>query len=367
MTVTNTALKLLAWAYGESLLKPDAFHPPAGANQQPPVFDPPLTMAGLAALRQKQIRFVGIDETAQSITVYLHKATPSDRMMRDLPATADGHALRFRQGNPETVSPGAVSEATSTCALHFKNNAHYYTCGSSVSVGNARLAGTLGCLLRDPITGEMFGLSNNHVTGGCNYAPIGLPIVVPGIMDVTPDNPLPMTIGTHARQLPMLMGDPSQVNSALNRDAAVFKLINTDALSSMQQNHYDTPSAHLPLAVGMEVQKVGRTSELTHGIVQAQVLGPLAIGYAAPHYNFNGSIFFDPLFVVHGIGDRFSDGGDSGSLLTHVDAAGKRYAVGIVIGGCADNSAPGQKLSLVAPIEPILAEFALELVSGHNV
>lgn len=72
-------------------------------------------------------------------------------------------------------------------------------------------------------------------------------------------------------------------------------------------------------------------------------------------------------FVVHGIGDRFSDGGDSGSLVVHQDDVGVRHAVGIVVGGAADSSAPGGKISLIMPITPILEELGLTLVSNHNV
>lgn len=43
-----------------------------------------------------------------------------------------------------------------------------------------------------------------------------------------------------------------------------------------------------------------------------------------------------------------------------------RHAVGIVVAGCTDNSAPGGKRSIVLPLRPILDRFKVELVSGHN-
>ncbi|QKO20905.1 hypothetical protein [Rhodoferax sp. BAB1] len=365
MTIQSTAMKLLRWAHEQSLLRPDAYSPGDGFGS--PEFDPPIGLTSLGILRQKQIRFVGVHEAAGRIVVYLSKATPSEKVLKTLPKTADGFALQFRQGNPETVSPAHVAEATNTCSMHMTANGAHYTCGSSVSVGNAAVAGTLSCLLRDPITGDVYGLSNNHVTGGCNYAPVGLPIVAPGIMDVTPSNPVPFTVGTHTRQLTMHMGDPTQVDAMANRDAAIFKIRDLSKISSMQQNHYDTPLGSLPLVAGMKVEKVGRSSERTEGVVQSKCVGPLPVTYSATQYNFSGSVYFEPIFVVHGIGDRFSEGGDSGALVTHVDANGVRHAVGIVVAGCADSSAPGQKISLIAPIQPILNEFGLTLVCNHNV
>lgn len=365
MAIKTTAMKLLRWAYEASVLRPDAYYP--GDGFENPIFDPPISQTALSLLRQKQIRFVGINETAGRIVVYLNKVTPSEKALKTLPKTVDGFALRFRQGNPETVSPLHVAEATNTCAMHTSQNGTHYTCGSSISVGNTRLAGTLTCLLRDQITGDFYGLSNNHVTGGCNYAPIGLPIVAPGISDVTPNNPSPFTIGLHSRQLAMSMGDPTQVNALANRDAAIFKIGDLAKVSSMQQSHYDTPASVMALTAGMSVQKVGRSTELTSGVVQSVSVGPLPVGYSAPQYNFAGAIYFEPLYVVHGVGDKFSDTGDSGALVTHQDANGVRHAVGIVVAGGSDSSAPGQKISLIAPIEPILNEFGLALVSNHNV
>jgi hypothetical protein len=134
----------------------------------------------------------------------------------------------------------------------------------------------------------------------------------------------------------------------------------------MQRNHHDTPTSVMDLAPGMAVQKVGRTTDLTNGVVHSEVIGASPIGYSASQYGFSGNVFFEPLFIVHGIGDIFSEGGDSGSLITHLDAAGVRHAVGIVVAGCVDNSAPGGKRSIVLPLRPILHALQVTLVSVHN-
>lgn len=53
-----------------------------------------------------------------------------------------------------------------------------------VSIGHyASTAGTLGALVRDNITGEIFVLSNNHVFANCNFAQKGDPILQPAPLD----------------------------------------------------------------------------------------------------------------------------------------------------------------------------------------
>lgn len=46
---------------------------------------------------------------------------------------------------------------------------------------------------------------------------------------------------------------------------------------------------------------------------------------------------------------------------------GTRQGVALVFAGMNDNKAPGGSLSLVLPLEPMLRELGLTLVSGHNV
>ncbi|MDZ4671905.1 MAG: hypothetical protein SH821_13620 [Phototrophicales bacterium] len=53
-----------------------------------------------------------------------------------------------------------------------------------VSIGHYEsTAGTLGALVRDNATGEIFILSNNHVLANCNYAKKGDPILQPAPLD----------------------------------------------------------------------------------------------------------------------------------------------------------------------------------------
>lgn len=359
-----TALQFLRWAHDHGLLTPDAYFP--GETVDAPNFgDSTVGATALGILRTRQVRFVAIDEHAKKISVFLRKASPSVKELKVLPTACNGIALQYHQGNTETVSPSALAEASSTCAIHSVSGSNFYTCGSSISVGNNREAGTLGCLVRD-VGGQLFGLTNNHVSGACNYAPTGMPILAPGILDVGPTNPYPFTIGTHFRQLSMLVGDPSSVDHVMNSDSALFQIVNPNLVSSMQRNTADTPTSVMDMVPGMPVQKVGRTTATTNGVVLGEIVGATSINYSASQYGFAGSVYFEPLFVIHGLGDIFSEGGDSGSLVTHTDAQGVRHAVGLVVAGCVDNSAPGGKRSIVLPLRQILNRFNVSLVAGHN-
>lgn len=364
VTIRTTALQFLRWAHDHGLLSSDAYYP--GETMGTPDFgEVGVGTSAMGILRSRQVRFVTVDPAANKISVFLRRATPSAKELKVLPLSCNGVSLRYHQGNPETISLSNVAEASSTCAMRNVGGTSFYTCGSSISVGNSREAGTLGCLVRNGAS-EIFGLTNNHVSGACSYAPSGLPVIAPGVLDVSASNPHPFTLGTHSHQLPMLVGDPSSIDHALNSDAALFRISALDRISSMQRNHYDTPTSVLDMAPGMKVQKVGRTTDLTSGFVYGELIGAASISYSASQYGFSGSVYFEPLFLVHGIGDVFSEGGDSGSLVVHEDAQGARHAVGIVVGGCVDNGAPGGKRSIVLPLRPILDRLQVTLVALHN-
>lgn len=362
--IHTTALQLLRWAGENGLLASDAYYPRSTVGL-PDFNGDSVNDMLLGILRRRQIRFVAIDSITNRISVFLRRATPSTKELEKLPAYCNGFSLSYHQGNPETVAASNVAEATSTCATHQVNNQQFYTCGSSISIGNSREAGTIGCLVRNE-TGQLFGLSNNHVSGACSHAPIGLPVIAPGILDVSPTNPYPFTLGTHVSQLPMHVGDPSIVDYKQNSDAALFRILNPERISSMQRWHYDTPNSLMDLVPGMNVQKVGRSTDLKSGVVLGPIVGAIPVNYSSAQYGFSGTVYFEPLWMVFGIGDLFSDGGDSGSLVTHVDNMGNRHAVGMVVAGCADNSAPGGKRSLILPLRPILDRLKVQLVANHN-
>lgn len=270
----------------------------------------------------------------------------------------------FRVAQPFGVT--GPSEAASFPTMFRKGR---LTCGSSISIGNSREAGTLGTILRDG-NGELFGLSCNHVSGGCSNARVTAPIVSPGILDVGPGAPDVRTVGHHHRSLPFLQGDPSVVQRiADNTDAAVFKLLHPDGHTSWQGEAYDTPSVVEAPREDDPVEKVGRTTHHTRGIIESQLVGSYRIDYQATVYHsaeesiaFRGTVSFEPLFLIRGVAGTFATDGDSGALVVRREPgdAAPRSAVGIVIGG------RGTQETYMLPLEPILDALGMSLVSGHG-
>lgn len=322
---------------------------------------------GRRILRQRQVTQVGFDPTEGKVFVYLRRAAPGKKLLEKLPGSVDGFALEYIQGVEQPV--GSNHTQPMGCpAWRLRQSAGLkrYTCGSSISVGNFMDAGTLGALVRDQ-SGKLYGLSNNHVCGSCNHADVGLPILAPGVFDVVAGGLDPFTIGYHAATLQMTPGSVTIVNPSGNHDAAIFRIRDEAQLTSFQGDAYDTPNAIVPLVAGMKVEKVGRTTGGTTGVVQCQIAGPVPIVYAAPNYGFNGKVFYDPAFYICGDTDVFSDNGDSGSLVVTTLPDGTRAAVGLVVGGAISGTAPGGKISIALPIVPVLTRLNLTLVSGHNI
>ena len=326
-----------------------------------------ITQAGRGILRTKQVQAVLFNDIAGKIIVLLKRAVPALKVLKLLPSFVDTIPIEYRQGIQNALGDG-VTMPTAGPIYHVRpvGGIDRYTCGSSISVGNARDAGTLGCLVRDG-QGKIFGLSNNHVAGSCSFAETGLPILAPGVHDVAAKSLPPFTIGFFQVALPLVAGSPDNIDHTKNSDAALFSIRDATLVSSFQGATYDTPSKAAPIVVGTGVEKVGRTTGHTVGTVVGKVNGPLCIPYHAQLFNFSGRVYFDDFFAIQGQSDLFSDSGDSGSLVTSLDAKGQRVAVGLVVGSMTDGKAPGGKASLVLPIERMLTELKVTLVDGHNI
>jgi hypothetical protein len=328
----------------------------------------PVSDAAKAILRSKQLQSIGFNSATNEVIAFLRRAVPASKKVKAvLPSMVDDVPIKYRQGAQNVIVPGPTMPAAGpSYVVRVAAGLHRYTCGSSISVGNHRDAGTLGCLVRDA-AGVLHGLSNNHVAASCSYAGVGLPILAPGVFDVVPNGLPPFTIGFHARALPMAAGSADNIDPSANMDAAIFRIADEALVSSHQGGAYDTPANSAPLAAGLAVQKVGRTTGHTSGTVISQFIGAHPIRYNADLYGFSGSVYFEPMFAIVGVGTAFASAGDSGSLIVSVDANGQRSAVGIVVGTMSDGAAPGGELTVAAPIEPILAALGLSLVGGHNV
>jgi hypothetical protein len=112
---------------------------------------------------------------------------------------------------------------------------------------------------------------------------------------------------------------------------------------------YGAPSTNpIGPTLGMRVMKLGRTTELTHGVItgvntKVEVDFPSGTALLVGQLETSGS---------------FGDFGDSGSLVLTDD--GRKRPVGMVIGGDETGSA------IVTPIRRILSRFDASICSGDD-
>ena len=212
-----------------------------------------------------------------------------------------------------------------------------------VSTGLADFAtGTLGARVTNGT--NVYVLSNNHVLAGVDMANIGDHILQPGPIEdggVDPDD-LIATLAD-AQQIDF-SGAPNTM------DAAIALTTTADVGTSTLPDGYGSPSSTtLPAAVGMPVQKYGRTTGYTTGSVNA-----VNVDVDVCYFPLTETICF-PGFEAHytnqfSVPDGavpFSASGDSGSLLV---TQGSNNPVGLLFAG-------GDGLTIANPIGPILQRF----------
>lgn len=359
--IREVALGIKKWALSNRMMGDFHLIPVADMQLIRGVFGRIGVPVATSILQKRGISYIGINEILDEVIVFTDKklsVRELDLLQNiSIGAGQDRISVTFMEcgvahvGNPPTPPTGIP-------VLHEHNGR--YACGGSIYMGSEKGAGTLGCLVRDNI-GKIYGLSNNHVIGGSNYAYPGLPIVAPGPQDVAAGVRDPETVGHHYKAYPFIDGVPDIVDASNNLDAALFEVLDPDRLSSMQRDRFDTPGDSADLEVGLVVEKVGRTTGYTRGTVVAELFDYEPINYMLDVIGGRKIIFFKSLFVIKGENDQFSTFGDSGSLVVSVDADRNRSSVGIVVG------ATKEGLTLALSINRILNYFGVQLHSGHNI
>ncbi len=248
---------------------------------------------------------------------------------------------------------------------------------SGISVGNANSpsAGTLGCLVLDNTDGSLNILSNNHVLARHNAAAVGESIVQPGIFDGG-SNPADQ-IATLNRFV-TINATGSTVDGAIARVNNVGDVVDQMKDNLMPVASPDHPAVGLhfagscsrslmnPIAdvlnqlnirfpntaagatqpisaarVGMNVEKVGRTTEYTTSTVQ-EIDVTVSL-----NYNF-GTATLDNQIATAWMGDQ----GDSGSLVCQGGEGGSENQCG----GCDSSSEASATLNRNLDTETRLAK-----------
>ena len=224
------------------------------------------------------------------------------------------------------------------------------------SVGHPAItAGTLGALVRDA-SSQLYILSNNHVLANQNDAVIGDPALQPG----------PYDGGTAADQIATLAAfQPINFSGGNNTiDMAIARVTDESTVSNFTplDDGYGQPSAKIfgdanndrvfddkTALLGLNVQKYGRTTKLTHGQITG-INATISVCYEQLFiFCVKSATFVDQLIIGSG---TFSGGGDSGSLIVTDDA--NKNPVGLLFAG-------GSTSTIANRIDLVLNQFGVSV------
>ena len=227
------------------------------------------------------------------------------------------------------------TEAVPTTGFRPAQPAHHRPASGGASVGLAYVngAGTFGCLVEDS-SGDRYLLSNNHVIADINRAPIGSPIIQPAKFDggISPRDDIAL----------LAAFQPIDFAGANRVDAAVGALTDPAIATPGAPTLGPFAAPPVPGAVGQHVQKYGRTTAHTRGIVvDASFDGFVDYGPV-------GVAWFEDQIVVEGDGCAFSAAGDSGALI--VDDG--NHPLALLFAG-------DDRRTLSNPIAPVLSALGM--------
>ena len=239
---------------------------------------------------------------------------------------------------PTAEKPKPSSGTTTTTLARTVRHPRPVPIGISTGNINDCGSGTIGVRVRG---GDfVYALSCNHVWGRLNAAQVGENIVQPGSGDVSCAKNTTDIFAQIAGLEPIIhLSTASNVMDVTMVSTTVANLSNSTPIDG-----YGIPSSTaIDPAVGLGVQKYGRTTGLTKGKISA-INVTMGINYGYGTARFVGQIAVEPANK----NGTFVDGGDSGSLVVSNDA--NANPVGIVF-------AKSGSITYVNPIKPILARF----------
>ena len=256
------------------------------------------------------------------------------------------------------------SEATVTCSANPQQIAQERPIPLGTSGGNIRslikskkngkvigcFSGTLGSMVQDG-NGIQYILSNNHVLADQNQAKLGQLILQPGLADIgcfqTPDN----AVATFSRAVKLKFG------GGKNDVDAAIAAVEPGQVSPQIMFINDISSTLATPVPGLPVQKMGRTTCLTAGVIQG-FFAKLQVNYSDTRKPKLAT--FSNQIVIVGLGKQFSGPGDSGSLV--VTQGTCPQPVALLFAGTADGS-----LTFANPLSEVLDQLQVSMVGTCSV
>ena len=216
--------------------------------------------------------------------------------------------------------------------------------------------GTLGSLVQDAV-GHRFILSNNHVLARSNAGRRGEAIVQPSLGDSRCMR-TPRDVVAHlSRDIPIAFGDGGS-----NLVDAAIAHVRRGKVSAEIANVGAIAGAPVANALGLTIQKMGRTTCLTRGIVVAVDAEVQVGGYSRrPRIQSNDSgetaFFRDQILIESLDGGVVGGPGDSGSLVVTTDACPR--PVGLLFGGSIDG-----RTAFANPAAAVVSSLGVSFVGG---
>ena len=204
--------------------------------------------------------------------------------------------------------------------------------------------GTLGSLVED--SAGQYILSNNHILARTNKARPGEPIVQPGLVDNNCMRQPSDIVATLSRAVKVSFNRrrPNTIDAAI---AAV----NPGDVDSQIRNIGSISSTTLAPSPGLSVQKMGRTTCLTTGSIQA-----VGVSAIVSYNDFNPrkkrARFVNQIVTS----SSFSSPGDSGSLIVTNESCPR--AVGLLFAGSSDGT------TIANPISNVLSGLGVTMVGS---
>src|SRR6059058_1936182 len=229
------------------------------------------------------------------------------------------------------------------------------------SVGHPAItAGSIGARVTDGV--NVYILSNNHVLANSNDASIGDPELQPGAYDggVAPADQIATLAAFKAIDF---SGGGNPIDAAIARVTVPGDLANT----TPTDDGYGVPNSaifgdangdgafdNINSLLGLNVQKYGRTTKLTHGQITG-INATVTVCYEV-FFGFclKAATFVDQLIIEPG---TFSGGGDSGSLIVTDDAS--KSPVGLLFAGSSTQTIANR-------IDLVLSNFGVHVDGGNS-
>jgi len=213
-------------------------------------------------------------------------------------------------------------------------------------------SGTLGALVHDSTF--QYILSNNHVIAVTNQGRTGDDILQPGLIDQIPG--CSKDTGDAVADLSKFVPIGFKKGAKNKVDAAIAQVRSgvVDSSGSILTIGQVSNMTALP-AIGLPVQKMGRTTGLTSGVisavnVSANVSYNTACGIGSQTAKFTGQVMISA--------PGFSAGGDSGSLILE-DCSPYPRAVGLLFAG-------SDTVTLANPIGDVLSLLKVQMVGAEG-